>query len=266
MSRLRAPFFARAAAVLAIALAAGCMDSASKHRVQANAFLRQGDAATALKECEAGLADKKDDLPLLILRGKILFELDRMADSKAAYERAVDVGKNEEPRSLAEAYLGLGMIASRTEDWASARKQFETLVSINQKDAYSQLNVARACLNLKDLDCAVKHGEEAGRLRGDEENVLYTLGTIYLASNKNDEAKLTFQHICDVIPAAASCPYGLALVAAKAGDKDTALKKLEEALAKKLPNPDSIAKDPGFASIRDDARFQELAAKAAPPK
>jgi len=48
----------------------------------------------------------------------------------------------------------------------------------------------------------------------DEEGVLYTLGTVYLAAGKLKEAEMTFQHICDVVPAASSCPYGVALVAA----------------------------------------------------
>src|SRR5262245_15398138 len=118
----------------------GCMDKAAEHRTRANAFLRGGDAAAALKECDDGLAAKPDNLPLLILKGKALFELDRMDDAREAYARAVTVGKNEERRSLSEAFVGLGMIASRTKDWKAARENFEALVKINDKDASSHLN------------------------------------------------------------------------------------------------------------------------------
>lgn len=238
------------------------MDQAAEHRTRANAFLRGGDAAAALKECDAGLTVKQDNLPLLILRGKALFELDRLDEAKVAYERAVTVGKTEEQRSLSEAFLGLAMVASRQRDWVQARKQFETLVAVNPKDAFSHLNVARACLELKDLPCAIAHGEEAGKLRGNEEPVLYTLGTIYLAADKAKEAELTFQHICEVIPGAASCPYGLALVAVKAGDKVRAMRELEEAVRRKVPNPDKLSLEPGFASIKDDPAFVALAEKA----
>src|SRR5262249_12107397 len=160
----------------------GCMDKAAEHRTRANAFLRGGDAAAALKECDDGLAAKPDNLPLLILKGKALFELDRMDDAREVYTRALTVGKDEERRALSEPCFGLGMIGSRTKDWKAARENFEALVKVNEKDAPSHLNVARACLGLKDLACAVEHGEAAGRLRGDEEPVLYTLGTIYLAA------------------------------------------------------------------------------------
>lgn len=256
----------RASAALllaALSLASlGCMDQAAEHRTRANAFLRGGDAASALKECDDGLAGKKDNLPLLILRGKALFELDRLDESRQAYERAVEVGKDEEQRSLSEAFLGIAMVASRQHDWVTAKKQFETLVAVNPKDAISHLNVARTCMEMKDLACAVSHGEEAGKLRGNEEPVLYTLGTIYLAADKGKEAEMTFQHICEVIPGAASCPYGLALVAAKAGDKAKALAQLEEAVKRKVPNPDKLAMEPGFASLKDDPAFLALAEKA----
>ena len=157
------------------------------------------------------------------------------------------------------------MVASRQKDWPAARKYFETLVAINEKDASSHLNVAKTCLELKDIECALRHGEEAGHLRGDEEPVLYALGTIYLAAGKPGEAELTFQHICAAVPGSASCPYGLALVAARNGDKPRALQQLDDAVRRKLPNPDQIGADPGFASIKDDPEFQKIVARAGHP-
>jgi tetratricopeptide (TPR) repeat protein len=256
---------ARAAALLLLGLVGGCVDQAAEHRVRATAFLRGGDAAAALKECDDGLAQKSGNVPLLMLRGKALFELDRLDDARGAYQASLDAARGEDARSLAEAYLGLAMVASRQKDWAGARKHFERLAAINEKDASSHLNVAKSCLELHDLDCAVSHAEEAGRLRGDEEPVLYALGTIYLAAGKPKEAELTFQHICDAIPGAASCPYGLALVAARAGDRKKAIEELDSAVRRKLPNPDQIAIEPGFASIKDDPEFQKIVARAGHP-
>src|SRR6185312_1484949 len=68
-----------------------CVDQAAEHRVRANAFLRGGDATAALKECDEGLAQKKGDVALLMLRGKALFELDRLDDARGAYQGALDV-------------------------------------------------------------------------------------------------------------------------------------------------------------------------------
>lgn len=254
----------RILAIAALLLAAaGCLNQADEHRVRANAFLRGDDAKSALTECDLGLAARKDDLPLLILRGKALFELDRLEDARAAYQHALEVGEKTAPDSLAEARLGLAITAGRLNDWATARREFEALVKENPKDGSSHLNVARACLELKDMKCALDHGEEAGRLKGNEEGTLFTLGTIYLAANQPAEAEKTFQHICDVVPGAASCPYGIALVAARAGDKDKAIVELTKAVDKKVPRPDSLTSDQGFASLRDDPRFVALAARAA---
>lgn len=243
---------------------AGCVDQPTEHRLRANAFLRGGDAASALKEIDLGLEKKKDDPALLILKGKALFELDRMDDAKAAYGQAITAGRAAgiKEAGLAEAHLGLAMLASRQKDFPAARGHFEALVQINDKDATSHLNVARTCLELKDMPCAISHAEMAGKLRGNEESVLYTLGTIYLAADKPNEAELTFKHICEISPAAASCPYGVALVAAKMGDKARALEQLREAVARKIPNPQQMAVEPWFLPFKDDPEFQAIVAKA----
>src|ERR1700691_1703980 len=103
----------RALAAGLLLLLDACVDRAAEHRVRANAFLRGGDAASALKECDDGLAGKKGDVPLLMLRGKALFELDRLDDARGAYQASLDAARGEDARSLAEAYLGLAMVASR---------------------------------------------------------------------------------------------------------------------------------------------------------
>lgn len=256
----------RAACALLLLGAAttGCVDAPTEHRLRANAFLRGGDANAALKEIDLGLEKKKDDAALLILKGKALFELERMDEAKQAYGQAVTSGKAAglADAALADAHLGLAMLASRRKDFPAAREHFEALVKINEKDATSHLNVARTCLELKDMTCALSHAETAGKLRGNDETVLYTLGTIYLAADKPKEAELTFQHICEIVPTAASCPYGVAMVAAKTGDKARALEQLREAVARKIPNPQQMAAEPWFAPLKDDPEFQAILAKA----
>lgn len=261
VTRLRNAIAAVAVAgCLAIALG-GCIDKPTEHRVRANAYLRAGEADKALEEIEAGLKIDGKDAALLIMKGKALFELSRYDESKLAYQSAIDSGV--EKGSVGEAHLGLAMIALRKDDYAGAREQFSTLVELNGKDADARINLARVCLQLKDMDCAVKHGEEAGHLRGSSEDVLFTLGRIYVTAKNYDAAEKTFQHICEVVPGASSCPYGVALVAAQRGDKDKALAKLEEAIGKKLPAPDKLADDPLLAPLKGDEKFEKLARKAA---
>ncbi len=65
-----------------------------------------------------------------------------------------------------------------------------------------------------------------------------------------------------MIPGASTCPYGLALVAAKKGDKPRALEQLREAVKRKLPSPEKIALEAGFAQYKDDAEFQAIVEQA----
>ncbi len=240
----------------------GCIDKSTEHRVRANAYLRGGDAEKALAEIELGLQHKSDDLSLVILKGKALFELERYDDAKTAYGRALDVGAGS-PRELGEAHLGLAMIAMRQDALPEARERFKKLVELDPKDGDARINLARVCLQIDDLPCAVEHGEEAGRLRGRSEDVLFTLGRIYVAGKQYDEAEKTFNHICEVVPNAASCPYGVALVAAQRGEQDKALAKLREAVERKLPNPDKLAEDPMLAPLRDNPEFKKVVDSAA---
>jgi tetratricopeptide (TPR) repeat protein len=241
--------------------AAACVDAPTEHRVRANAYLRAGDANKALAEVEAGLAKKPNDVALLIMRGKALFELERYDDARTAYRKAIEQAGPKD-RAVGEAYLGLAMAALRQNDTKEARASLEQLVKLDDKDADAQLNLARVCLQLKDMDCALTHAEAAGRLRGNSEEVLFTLGRIYAVTKKLDEAEKTFAHICEVVPNAASCPYGQALVAAQRGDKDRAIAKLNEAITRRLPNPDRLGDDALLAPLAEDARFKELIAKA----
>ena len=250
-------------ALVSTTLLTACVDRATEHRVRANAYLRGGDAQKALEECDQGLKEFKDNAGLLILRGKALFELERYDEAKVAYQRALDTSAGKPDRELGEAHLGLAMVAMRKKDWPAAKAGFKALVDASPQDADARINLARVCLQLEDQACAIEHGEQAGRLRGNDEGVLFTLGRIYVVAKKYDEAEKTFQHICEVVPGASSCPYGVALVAAQRGEREKALAKLREAIDKKLPRPGTLADDPLLKPIRDDAEFKTLAAKAA---
>jgi tetratricopeptide (TPR) repeat protein len=241
--------------------ASGCVDATTEHRVRANAYLRGGDAAQALAECDRGLERAPNDSALLILRGKALFELERYGEARTAYLAALAAAGPAEERGLGEAQLGLAMVALRQEDWNEARVRFAILVELHPADADARLNLARVCLQQQDMACALEHGSEAGHLRGNDEAVLFTLGRIYLSAKKLDEAEKTFAHICEVVAEASSCPYGLALVAAQRGDNARALSKLREAIERKLPHPDKLKDDPFLAPLRDEAAFKELATK-----
>jgi tetratricopeptide (TPR) repeat protein len=256
------PRFAFLAASFVLVLVA-CVDHATEHRVRANAFFRGADYASALEECDEGLKAKPDDVGTLILRGKSLFELNRVDDAKRDFDRAVELGEGRRKSFMGDAYLGLAIIASRQKEWEEARTQFEKLLSLDPQDVGTHTNLARVYLELGDLPKAEEHADFAVRARPRDEAALFVLGQVRLSSGKLDDAKAAYDKIVENNPKAPSGPYGLATVAARQGDKATALAKLREAVALKVPNPADIPLDPAFASIKLDPEFVEIVAGAA---
>jgi tetratricopeptide (TPR) repeat protein len=248
--------------VFALALAA-CVDRATEHRVRANAFFRGGDFPAALRECDEGLAAKADDAATLILRGKTLFELDRLGDAKRDFDRSIELGAGRKKTYVGDAHLGLAIIASREKDWPSARDEFEKLLALDPADVGTHANLARVYLELGDVARAEQNADFAASERPQDEANLFVLGKVRLAAGKLEEAAAAFAKIREMNPRAASAPYGLAMVAAKRGDRAEALHELRDAVALKVPNASEIVADPAFVALKDDAEFLQIVSGAA---
>jgi tetratricopeptide (TPR) repeat protein len=246
----------------ATASLSGCVERSTEHRIRANALFKMGEYRQALVECDRGLEQRGEDTSLWVLKGKTAFELGDLAQARAAYTRAIELGREKRGVFLGDAYLGLAVIATRERKWSDAREQFLRLLELNPADGSSHANLARVALELGKTDEAVHHAEEAARTRGNDEQVLFTLGKVYLAAKRAADAEKTFQHICEVVPSSASCPYGLALVALDKGDEASAIAKLREAVARKIPHPEKLAEDPALARLANNQEFVALAAAA----
>jgi tetratricopeptide (TPR) repeat protein len=251
------------ALLLLLAGQAACVEQGVEHRIRANALFKLGDYRGALAECRAGLERRPKDASLWVLEGKTAFELGELGEARAAYQRAVLEGQGRSDVFLGDAYLGLAVIATREQAWDEARRQFMRLLELNPRDGSSHANLAKVELKLGNIEEAVLHAEAAAQSRGNDEQVLFTLGKVYLAAGKLDEAEKTFSHICEMIPTSASCPYGLALVAVRKDDPARALAKLSEAIDRKIPYPDKLSEDPALAPLQHNPDFVALAGRAA---
>jgi tetratricopeptide (TPR) repeat protein len=240
----------------------GCVERSTEHRIRANALFKMGEYRQALAECDLGLEEKGEDASLWVLKGKTAFELGDLGQARAAYTRAVEFGRERRGVFLGDAHLGLAVIATRERKWAEAREQFSKLLEFNPADGTSHANLARVDLELGKVEEAVHHAEEAARTRGNDEQVLFTLGKVYLAAGRSGDAEKTFQHIGEVVPNSASSPYGLALVALEKGDTTKAIAKLREAIDRKIPHPEKLAEDPALARLANNQEFVALAAAA----
>jgi tetratricopeptide (TPR) repeat protein len=249
------------ALVLALGIAA-CVERSTEHRIRANALFKSGDYREAMAECERGLEAKPDDVSLLVIKGKTAFELGDLPSARGAYTRAISLGSGRRGVFLGDAHLGLAVIATREQKWDDARQQFLHLLELNPSDGTSHANLARVDLELGKTAEAVEHAEEAARNRGADEQVLFTLGKVYLAAARPEDAEKTFEHICEVVPSSSSCPYGLALVALEKNDTTLALAKLRQAIDRKIPHPDKLADDPALVRLKHSPEFASLAAAA----
>jgi tetratricopeptide (TPR) repeat protein len=250
-------------ALAILCVASGCVERSTEHRIRANALFKSGEYQEALAECERGIAAKPDDASLWVLKGKTAFELTDLAQARAAYARALALGEGKRGVFLGDAYLGLAVISTREQKWDDARQQFLHLLELNPNDGSSHANLAKVDLELGKIDEAVHHAEEAARSRGADEQVLFTLGKVYLGAGRSDDAQKTFEHICEIVPTSASCPYGLALVALQRNDANGALARLKQAVDRKMPHPEKLADDPALARLKNDPAFVALAASAA---
>jgi len=241
----------------------GCVERSTEHRIRANALFKSGEYQEALAECDRGIEAKPEDPSLWVLKGKTAFELGDLVQARAAYSRGLVLGEGKRGVFLGDAYLGLAVISTREQKWADARQQFSRLLELNPNDGSSHANLAKVDLELGQIDEAVHHAEEAARNRGADEQVLFTLGKVYLAAGRGDDAQKTFAHICEVVPTSASCPYGLALVALQKNDVVGALAKLKEAVDRKIPHPEKLGEDPALARLKGEPGFVALAASAA---
>jgi Flp pilus assembly protein TadD len=249
--------------VFTATLLLACVDRATEHRVRANAFFRGGQYTEALKECDLGLAAKPDDVGTRVLRAKALFELDRFAEAKADYARAVTLGEGKSGTYIGDAYLGLAILASRAKDWPEAESEFDKLLALDPNDVGTHTNLARVCLERGELAKAEEHANAAVLLRDQDEAALFMLGKVLLREGKLDDATSTFARIAASNPKASSAPYGMAMILAQRGDKAGALAKLHEATSLGVPNPQEIADDPAFASLKDDPAFSRIVTLAA---
>jgi tetratricopeptide (TPR) repeat protein len=79
-----------------------------------------------------------------------------------------------------------------------------------------------------------------------------------LRAGRYDEARALLREGLDAKPGSPAILYDLACVEALAGETDTALELLHEAIAKNESFREYAQKDDDFASIRDDPRFPSL--------
>lgn len=109
----------------------------------AESLAANGNPELALKQLEARLVSAPDDAKAAYLKGLILMQLGRAEDAERWFKMM-----NSNFPTLPQPYNALAVIYSGRNDWTSAQKVLEQLLSIDPKHHNARLNLANVHLRL----------------------------------------------------------------------------------------------------------------------
>jgi len=179
-------------------------------------------------------------------------------------------------RQNAVIYNKLGMVELRTDDWESARLNFERAAKLNPKFADAVNNVGAVAYRNKRYGAAAKYFKKAVALEESRATFHVNLGSAWFSQKKLDRAMVEYTRALELDPDAFSAnsragvvaqmnpderaqySYTLAKLYAKRGDLDNCLQCLKKAKEDGYRNMANVYKDEEFSRMRDNPRLQEV--------
>jgi len=250
-------------AVAALLLLSACSSEEARHKAAGNVLFKRGDLDGAAAEYRAALSTRPKDPNAHTLLGNVLFEKAEYAGARAEYEAALVTDGNARA-----ALQGLAMVQLRQGQPALARATYERMLAHEPRDAETHAALGKILYALKDLDGAERHLREALVQAQNDPSALYTLGLVLAKKKEQAQANAIFDRLEQVTPGKAYAPYGRAVAAAAAGNRDEALKQLGLALDRGVDDLGQVESDESFAAWKGTPEMQTLIQKArsrAPP-
>ena len=180
-------------ALIAVVLAAGLVSCSRKKPANSN---------TNLAEASEGTAEgKRTQARALVEEGKELYRTDEDDKAVEKFLEAIKLDPN-----LAEAHFRLGLaydaIAKEQEAEAAYKKSIELYkkLSDEQKDAESHYNMGQAYAGLHLYTEAVREYRLATKLKDDDSDMFYDLGTAQSKLANYDEAVAAFSKSLEIDP------------------------------------------------------------------
>jgi TolB-like protein/Tfp pilus assembly protein PilF len=186
----------------------------------------------------------------------LLVTLGRFDEAITEGRRGIEL----DPLSLIiNADLGSTLMIARRYDEAIA--QLRKTLALDGNFAYARWNLGEALYLKGDLPAAIAEYEKAAALDDDPE-ILALLGRAYADSGKRDKALELLERLKTLSRDHYIRNYVFTIIYAGLGDKTTAMDYLEKARdGGETPDTTWLKVDPLFDSLREEPRFQELAAK-----
>jgi tetratricopeptide (TPR) repeat protein len=128
----------------------------------------------------------------------------------------------------------LGMLYEQMGKMDVAKKYYETAIRIDQNNGYALNNLAYLITETDgDLNVALTYAQRAKQRLPNYNEVTDTLGWIYIKKNLTDSAIDTFRGLVTQAPQNPTFHYHYAMALNQKGDRDTARKECQAALAGK---------------------------------
>jgi tetratricopeptide (TPR) repeat protein len=184
-------------------------------------------------------AAKKKPTPLLYNKAGICeLQLYDLKDAKRDFEHAIKMDKH-----YAEAINNLGVVFYWAKQYGKAASKYSKAISLQPDNASFHSNLGSAFFDQKNFPAAAREFALAMRLDPDIFERLTRTGMTARLSSPEDRAHFN---------------YIMARLYAQSGSLDRSLQCLKRAMEEGYKDINDVYKDPGFASLRRDKRFEEL--------
>jgi tetratricopeptide (TPR) repeat protein len=211
-----------------------------------------GKKDQARKALDRAAAVMKDSAEIHKMRGGFLLEDRDFDGALREYRTAVELS-GDDPDMVFSLAVALNAAGRREE----AIERYERLVAekVDIPEAYS--NPALMLLEAGRVDEARKTLEEGLAHTGESAAIFAAMGLTEAVSGNPTKGAQWMRRAIAAEPGNPNHLYNLAGMLAVAGDREAALRHIEEAAAKGYRKPDHALSDPVFSSIRHEPRFIE---------
>ena len=192
----------------------------------------------AIDYFDAALKKAPDDAVIWNKMGISELMLQRYREAERDFKAAI----RRDPK-LGEAYNNLGVVQYERRKYGAAIKQYKRALKVSPESASFYSNIGAAYFSKKKFEQATVAYSRAIELDPEIFEHSSRTGIAAQMSSPQDRAHYS---------------YVLAKLYAKAGDSDRSLTYLRKAMEEGYKKVGDAYKDPEFASLRKDARFDEL--------
>jgi TolB-like protein/DNA-binding winged helix-turn-helix (wHTH) protein/Flp pilus assembly protein TadD len=185
--------------------------------------------------------------------GWYLMNVGRRDESVREMQRAVEL----DPLSL-EINADLGMVLAYANRPDDAIKRLKAALEMDQNFAETRFALARAYRQKGEVEQAITEYEKVREFLHDRPDILSELGNAYARTGNTARARNILAQLDAMSRKQVVSPYYLAQVHMGLGEKNEALKALEEACQIRSSPLIALKWEPTFDKLRDEPRFQEL--------